>query len=102
MYSDTYQEVDSVTAEKRYYYKFSMASLLTEYLRDSVGSLSDTLSMIMVPVDVVSSQSSSGSSVISEINQKQTWTVTSVRSSADQSEPMDIEIVYSGFSTVIL
>lgn len=102
MYSDTYQEVDSVTAEKRYYYRFSMASLLTEYLRDSLGSLEDTLSMIMVPVDVVSSQSSSGSSVISEINQKQTWTVTAVRSSADESEPMDIEIVYSGFSSVIL
>lgn len=102
MYSDTYSETDSVTAEKRYYYRFSMASLLTEYLRDSVGQLSDTLAMLMVPVDVISSQTSSGTSVVANITQKHTWTVTCIRSSADESEPMDIEIVYSGFSAVSL
>lgn len=101
MYSDTYQELDSTTAEKRYYYKFSMASLLTTYLRDTVGSLSDTLHMIMVPVDITTTQSSS-TTVISSISQKQTWTVTSVRSSSSESEPMDIEIVYSGFSVLSL
>lgn len=102
MYSETFQEVDSVTAEKRYYYKFSMASLLTQYLRDTVGNLSDTLQMLMVPVDIKTAQTSSNSSVISSITQKRTWTVTCVRSSAATSEPLDIEIVYSGFSTVSL
>lgn len=102
MYSETYQETDSVTAEKCYYYKFSMASLLTQYLRDTVGNLSDTLQMIMVPVDIKTTQTSSSTSVISAITQKRTWTVTCIRSSAATSEPLDIEIVYSGFSTVSL
>ena len=102
MYSDIYQELDSVTAEKRYYYKFSLASMLTKYLRDTEEQLSDTLRMVMVPVDMTTATTSSSTTVISAINQKQSWTVTSVRSSAAQSDPLDIEIVYSGYSSVSL
>ena len=102
MYSETYQETDSVTALKRYYYKFSMASLLTQYLRDTVGNLADTLQMLMVPIDIKTAQTSSNTSIISSITQKQTWTITSVRSSVASDEPLDIEIVYSGFSNVSL
>lgn len=102
MYSEIYQELDSTTAEKLYYYKFSMASLLTQYLRDTEEKLSDTLRMVMVPVDITTAQSSTSTTVISAINQKQTWTVTSIRSSSSLNEPMDIEIVYCGFSDVSL
>ena len=80
--------------ETEYYYTYDMSALLTRQLRSNNNT--DTLNMVMVPVDVVSA-TNNGTTYIISIKPKQTISATVTYSSENLSKPMDIEVVYSGF-----
>lgn len=103
IYSVLSTEIDSTSASRLYYYSFSMVSLLTNYLRDTISEPIDTLNMLLVPVEVTTTTSATNSvTTVSSVRQQQSVSVTKVRSAQSMDNPMDIEIVYSGFGDVIL
>ncbi len=77
-----------------YYYTYDMSALLTNQLRSTNNP--DTLSMLMVPVDVVMATNNNTTYIIS-IKQQQTVSATVTYSAKNPFKPMDIEVVYSGF-----
>jgi len=97
LYASLTSSYDADSARYYYYYPFDMASLFTELLR---GTPSDTLHMVLVPVDVAytSSSSSSADLAVSSVRLKQTLTATKIRSARSPEAPMDIEFVYCGFT----
>ena len=76
-----------------YYYSYDMSTLLTNQLRQQ--SNPDTLQMLLVPVTVETSSSSS--STITAVKQSQTLSATQVRSAQNTESPMTMKVVYSGF-----
>ncbi|MCQ2345347.1 MAG: DUF4270 domain-containing protein [Paludibacteraceae bacterium] len=106
MYSYIKSEIDSVSGDLEHFYSFSMNSILTYFLRDTTQMV-DTLNMLLVPVDITTTSSSSTSSsssatTIVSIKQSSNVSVTKLRSAQHPGDPMNIEIVYSGFSDVRL
>ena len=95
---DLVTEVDSDNVY-HYYYYFDLKSMFQEYLSSSDAE--DTLRMVLVPVNLVYSTSSSTTS-ITKVNIEQTITSTPIRSAQCADHPMDIEAVFSGFSTATL
>ena len=84
----------SKEGETEYYYTYDMSALLTKQLRS--GDNPDTLNMVMVPVDVVTTTSNNTTYIIS-IKQQQTVSATQTYSAGNPTNPMAIEVVYSGF-----
>ena len=84
----------SKEGETEYYYTYDMSELLTNQLRSANNP--DTLSMVLVPVDVVTATSNNTTYIIS-IKQQQTVSATVTYSADNPTNPMDIEVVYSGF-----
>lgn len=80
--------------ETEYYYTYDMSELLTKQLRSNNNP--DTLNMVMVPVDVVTATTNNTTYIIS-IKQQQTVSATVTYSANNPTNPMDIEVVYSGF-----
>lgn len=86
-----------------YYYSFDLSELLTYKLRsDSKNEQPDTLHMHMVPVEVELSSSGSSTSTstsITAIRQAQSISNTFILSPSpsNDAEPLDLEVVYSGF-----
>lgn len=85
---------DTLTSDYQYYYNFDLASTFTQMLRDS---LRDTLNMLVIPVDL-GYTTSNNTTYVSSIKIKQCASATVIHSTKDLAFPMDIEVVYSGFS----
>lgn len=82
-----------------YYYSYDLSTLLTNQLRDTTDTLSETLDMVLVPVAVEtsSSSSSSSSSSITSVKQAQTISATQIESARHAESPLSLKVVYSGF-----
>ena len=84
-----------------YYYSYDLSALLTNQLRQSTKDT--TLTMLLVPVvtetttSQTSSYSSSTTTTLVGIHQQQTISATIIRSAQSKANPMNIEVVYSGF-----
>lgn len=74
-----------------YYYTYDLSTLLTQQLRQEQNT--DSLRMVLVPVSVETSSSAS----ITAVQPQQTISATAIRSAANPSNPMRLEVVYSGF-----
>ena len=81
--------------DTEYYYSYDMSTLLTQQLRYTNNP--DTMHMLLVPVDVISTTNSSGTTYIVSIKQQQTVSATQVMSSLNPEDAMDVEVIYSGF-----
>lgn len=90
----TLSSATDTTGNVSYYYSYDLSSLLTDQLR--AAEREDILNFILVPVTVETSSSSS--STITAVKQLQSISATRIRSAANASQPMDIELVYSGFN----
>lgn len=77
-----------------YYYTYDMSTLLTNQLRQTDNP--DTLQMLLVPVSVETSGTSS-SATITAVKQSQTLSATMIRSAQNAEKPMTMKVVYSGF-----
>ena len=84
----------SKEGETEYYYTYDLSELLTKQLR--FDNNPDTLNMILVPVDVVTTTTNNTTYIIS-IKQQQTVSATVTYSANNPTNPMAIEVVYSGF-----
>ena len=104
--------VDDGTGVSTYGYSYDLAGLLTNAIRkiqeekekDETADLQDDLNMVLVPVSVKTSTSSSSyysyttsSANISSVKQEQTVSATVIRASQNEDDPLDIEVVFSGF-----
>lgn len=91
-------ETDSA-GENRYYYNYDLSTLLTQQLREREAGrpVPDTLAMVLVPVDVKTSTTSSSSTTVTAVQHKQTISVTVIKSANISTDPMQLEVVYSGF-----
>lgn len=85
--------VDSI-GNTIYYYEYDISTLLTQQLRQQLEV--DSLRMLLVPVHV-STTSSSSSVVVSSVQPQHTVSATVVRSANNKDNPMRFEVVYSGF-----
>lgn len=89
----------TVTADtlgkESYSYSYDLSSLLTQQLRSNQPI--DELKFMLVPVSVTSTNSSS-STVITSVKQMQTISATRIRSAQNALQPIDLEMVYSGFN----
>ena len=93
--SELTKGTNATTGETEYYYTYDLSALLTHQLRHTDNP--DTLSMLMVPVDIVTTTTSSNTSVITSIKQQQTISATKTFSAQNPTNPMAMEVVYSGF-----
>lgn len=75
-----------------YYYSYDLSDLLTNQLRRE--SNDSVLNMLLIPVSVGTTTTTSGTSAISSVRQQQTISATKIRSAKNG---MELEIVYSGF-----
>ena len=81
--------------DTEYYYSYDLSALLTQQLRYTNNP--DTMHMLLVPVDVISTTNSNGNTYIVSIKQQQTVSATQVMSSLNPDDALDVEVVYSGF-----
>ncbi len=81
------------TGNVSYFYSYDLSTLLTNQLRATQRD--DILNFVLVPVSV---ETSNSTSTITSVKQLQTISATRIRSAANTSQPMDIEVVYSGFN----
>ena len=77
-----------------YFYSYDLSALLTKQLRSNARV--DELAFLLVPVAV--GTASSTSSTITSVKPLQTISTTHIRSANNSSQPMDLELVYSGFN----
>lgn len=89
---------DSDSAVYRSYYDFDLSAIFTHRLHEQNN---DTLSFLLVPVDVEYSYTSS-STYLSNIRLKQAVTATKISSASDKNTPMDVELIYSGFTDMYI
>ena len=78
-----------------YYYSFNLSALFTDMLR---RENSDTLYMILLPVETEYTTTNSAS-YLSAVKLKQAVSATRIRSSRNTESPVKVEVVYSGFNT---
>ncbi len=83
--------VDSI-GNQIFYYSYDLSDFLTNQLRQT--SNDSTLNMMLVPVTVGTTQTSSSTTTVSSVLQQQTMSATKIRSAKNG---MKLEIVYSGF-----
>lgn len=84
-------ETDSL-ANVSYSYTYDLSGMLTQQLRSA--DRAESLEFVLVPVSVNSNAATGG---ISAVKQLQTISATRIRSANNVVNPMDIEMVYSGF-----
>lgn len=93
MYAVLQSETDTLDVTT-YSYEFDLSVLLTKQLReDRFG----TLDMLLVPVSITTSTTSSGSTYISDIRYDQSLTATEIFSAQHPEHNLELEVVYSGF-----
>lgn len=82
------------------YYQFNMSGLFMQQLRDT-SRQADTLSMVLIPVTLQYTMDNTGAAqTVSKVRLDQTLSATEIRSASCNDHPMNIELVYSGFSDV--
>lgn len=88
------------------FYMYDISTLLTFYLRETydVGTdqidlnrIPEHLDLTLVPVETEYSSSSSYGSMIIGVHQSQSFSQTVIASSYNKKQPLNIEVVYSGF-----
>ena len=84
------QSTDSV-GDAVYYYSYDLSEFLTDQLRKN--NTDEVLDMLLVPVTIQTSTTSSAT-VVSSVRQQQTMSATKIRSAKNG---MELELVYSGF-----
>ena len=89
-------EVDTL-GNVSHYYSYDLSGFLTHQMR--LEDTADEFRFLLVPVAVASESSSSSS--ITSVKPLQTITATHIRSSRCADEPMDIEMVYTGFHKML-
>ena len=88
------QGTDSL-GDSYYYYSYDLSGFITNQLRKDYQDISkETLDMVLIPVTVGTSTTTSGTSAVSSVRQQQTISATEVLSAKNG---MELEIVYSGF-----
>ena len=88
------QGVDSV-GNAIYYYTYDLSDFLTNQLRKgSEGDKETTLEMLLVPVTIETSATSSTTAAVSSVRQQQTMSATKIRSAYNG---MQLELIYCGF-----
>ncbi len=97
------KEYNTDSARYDYYYSFDLSTLFTALLRENrersvTSAESDTMYMLLVPVDAEYTTSSS-TTYLSGLKLKQSVSATCIRSSQNSASPMDVDVVYSGFYT---
>ena len=85
------QGVDSL-GNNIYFYNYDLSVLLTNQLRKT--SNDSILNMMLVPVTVGTSTTSSSTTAVTSVRQEQTMSATKIRSA---NNGMELELVYSGF-----
>ena len=85
------QSVDSL-GDAVYYYSYDLSVFLTNQLRKE--NAYDELKMLLVPVNVSTATTTSGTTGVSAVRQQQTLSATKIRSA---KSGMKFKIVYSGF-----
>lgn len=85
------QGVDSL-GNSIYFYNYDLSVLLTNQLRKT--SNDSILNMMLVPVTVGTSTTSSSTTAVTSVRQQQTMSATKIRSAKNG---MQLELVYSGF-----
>lgn len=101
-------ELDSTTNGRQYYYSFDLSKMLTtavrEYKTDDEDS--ELLSLMLVPVSCTYSNTtsstangyySSSSTSLTRVRHCQTVTATVLRSAQAATNPVRLEVIYSGF-----
>lgn len=90
--------------ESVYYYNYDLGLVLTQQLRSvydkneiDYSKLPDSLYMVMVPVNVTSSSSSTYGSQVIGVTEQQTISNTIIASDGNKKQPLSLEVVYSGF-----
>ncbi|MBR1809464.1 MAG: DUF4270 family protein [Paludibacteraceae bacterium] len=80
-----------------YYYSYDLSAMLTNQLRQKDNT--DTLHMYLLPVsvDFTSASTSSSGTTVRAVHQRNTVSVTEIRSAQNKSNPMQLEVVCSGF-----
>lgn len=91
--SNIITEVDTL-GNISYRYSYDLSGILSKQLRTQQEV--ETLDFLLVPVAV--GMASSSSTTITSIKPLQTISATHIRSSNNSVQPMDIEVVYSGFN----
>ena len=88
------QGVDSA-GNAIYYYTYDLSDFLTNQLRKgSEGDKETTLEMLLVPVTIETSATSSTTAAVSSVRQQQTMSATKIRSAYNG---MQLELIYCGF-----
>lgn len=90
--SNLVTEVDTL-GNMSYYYSYDLSTLFTQQLRTKTEE--SELKFLLVPVAV---GTASGTTTITSVKPLQTISVTHIRSANNSTQPMDIELVYSGFN----
>ena len=85
------QEKDSV-GNTVYYYSYDLSTFITNQLRRQ--SNDSILNMLLVPVTVGTSTTSSSATAVTSVRQQQTMSATKIKSAKNG---MQLELVYSGF-----
>lgn len=91
--SNIVTEIDTL-GNVSYYYSYDLSGLFTQQLRSE--NLQEEMNFLLVPVAVATA--SSASTTITSVKPLQTISVTHIRSANNSIEPMDVEVVYSGFN----
>ena len=89
----TLQSVTDTLDVTTYSYEFDISTLLTKQLREDRY---ETLDMLLVPITVATSTTSSSSTIV-DINYNQSLTATEIYSAQHPEHHLELEVVYSGF-----
>ncbi len=83
-------EMDGDTDNVLYYYSFDLAELVTNEFK---SDLPDNMQFVLVPVTL----QYDGNSNIIQVNARNLMSATKINSGSNESRPMKINLVYSGF-----
>lgn len=92
MYATLQAQTDTLDVTT-YSYEFDLSTLLTEQLREDRFS---NLDMLLVPVTVTTSTTSSSYTII-DVTYNQSLTATEIYSAQHPEHQLELEVVYSGF-----
>ena len=78
-------------------YSFDLSYMMTKLVRGDMMDLSAEEEMILVPVDLTTSSSSSGEVTVTGIRPRARLAGVTVRSGQNSYSPMRLEVIYNGF-----
>ena len=78
-------------------YKLDLAYFITKYLRDEMVEEDDVIEMILMPIDVTATTSTTGATTITGIKPLTKLAATTIRSGNNNRSPMRMKVLYNGF-----